>query len=250
VKTGKSWERLGASEPYFGVLAAPKFAGSQLGAAERAEFFRTGEQHVEKLMAVIRARDPAFRPKRALDFGCGVGRVTIPLARQSATVMGADVSASVLTEARNNAAGLNNVEFVQSGDALQAVQGSFDLIHSFIVFQHIPPNRGMRLVAQLLDRLEPGGWGALHFVYAVEASHWQQLVSSIRSRIPLVHVAINLIRGHPPRRPFMQMNPYPLDRLFLLLQERGCHEVTSRFSRHGDFPGVMLLFRRTKLPLL
>src|SRR3954469_547208 len=122
----EDWERFGRTDPYFAVLTAPEFHG-QLSDAERAKFFDSGEAHVERVIAIIRDRlDPGFAPRTALDFGCGVGRLLIPLAKRCDEVAGVDVSPSMLAEARRNcdAAGVRNVSLLQSDDELAAVAGS------------------------------------------------------------------------------------------------------------------------------
>ena len=48
---------------------------------------------------ITRHVDPTFAPSRTLDFGCGVGRVAIPLARRFEHVVGLDVSPGMLTRA-------------------------------------------------------------------------------------------------------------------------------------------------------
>ena len=93
--------------------------------------------------------DPSFSPKSVLDFGCGTGRLVIPLAEIADYVLGLDVSESMLWEARKNckAHALNNVQLLKSDDTLSCLDGCFDFIHSFIVFQHIPVKRGIRIFA-------------------------------------------------------------------------------------------------------
>ena len=64
--------------------------------------------------------EPDFERRAALDYGCGVGRLTLPLAERCEHVYGVDVSPSMLREAARNAArmGLPNVEWVPpSGSA-------------------------------------------------------------------------------------------------------------------------------------
>ena len=50
--------------------------------------------------------------------------------------------------------GARNVQFVREDDDLALVGGTFDLVHSYIVFQHIAPKRGLRLLRVLASRLE------------------------------------------------------------------------------------------------
>ena len=87
------------------------------------------------------------------------GRLLLPLARISRHVVGVDVSDAMLREARKHcdARGITNVELVGSDDRLSRVQGSFDFVHSWIVFQHIAPRRGTAILEEVLARLERGG---------------------------------------------------------------------------------------------
>src|SRR5215217_7336394 len=139
--TDAEWEKFGRLDSYFGVASAEKFHTAALNPAALQEFFDSGRAHVDEVFGLIRKHSrPDFRPQRALDFGCGVGRITIPLAEVCDQVVGVDVSASMLDEARKHCSRhqVNNVELLPSDDALTAAPGTFDFVHSFIVLQHIP----------------------------------------------------------------------------------------------------------------
>ena len=125
--------------------------------------------HINHVMEVCRRHlDRSFSPKRVLDFGCGTGRLVIPLAEMADYVLGLDVSDSMLLEAQKNcnAYALNNVHLLKSDDTLSCLDGCFDFIHSFIVFQHIPVKRGKRIFAKLLNHLADGGICAVQFTYS------------------------------------------------------------------------------------
>lgn len=247
-----AWEKFGQSAPYFGVVSHDRFRDAGTEGPARTEFFRSGEEHVERYFRLVReAVDAGFAPRRALDLGCGVGRVVIPLARRIPEVVGVDVSRSMLEEARRNCAEagvLKNVELLVSDDALSAVRGSFDFVHSYIVFQHIPPRRGEAILRSLVGRLHAGGVGAVHLTYAMRLPRWKRLVQSARKSVPLVHNVGNLLQRRPFSAPLMQMNRYDLNRVFRLLQDGGCHRVQVRFSDHGGYQGVELFFRKQDGP--
>ena len=65
----------------------------------RREFFESGEADVDHLFQLI----GGFSPADALDFGCGVGRMTLALAKRVKRVVGVDIAPQMLALARRNA---------------------------------------------------------------------------------------------------------------------------------------------------
>jgi len=246
------WEKFGRRDPYFGVLTEEKYRSERLDAAARAEFFASGERHVATCFeAIRRCLTPAFAPRRALDFGCGVGRLVIPLARRCAEVVGVDVSPAMLAEARRNCeqGGLANVTLTEIHDDLGPVTGTFDFIHSFIVFQHVPVRKGERLVGELLRRLEPGGVGALQFTTAQGGSKLRQWLRRLRWSAPVMNELANLLKGRPGD-PLMIMDRYDLGQIWSALREHGCEHAYLRATDHGGQLGVMIFFEKRKLESL
>jgi SAM-dependent methyltransferase len=242
------WDRL-ARDPYYAVVNEE---GNRLeSAAEdaRARFDASGEKEVAATLDEIRRFvDPAFRPARGVDFGCGVGRLTIPLARVCGSIIGVDISQAMLDEARKNcdARGADNVALVTSEAffGAGAEREPLDFVHSYIVFQHIPPRAGMWMAEALVRRLAPGGVGALHFTYARRASRTRRLVHRLRRTIPGVNVLANLVWRRPLLEPMIPMNEYDPGALLALLHDHGCAHVHVRLTDHGGHLGAMLLFRR------
>src|SRR4051812_48698810 len=248
----EDWERFGKTDPYFAVLTAPEFHG-KLAEAERTKFFGSGEAHVEEIFSIIRGHlDPDFNPSRALDFGCGVGRLLLPLAAKCREVTGVDVSPSMLAEARRNcdAAGATSVQLLRSDDELSEVGGDFDFIHSYIVLQHIPVQRGENFVRILASKLAPNGIGMFHVTYEPgRARILERLIYWARLRVPGAQAAMNLARGRSINAPFMQMNKYSITRLLEALRGERCTEVYVRFSDHGGARGVLLFARKSNAKL-
>jgi ubiquinone/menaquinone biosynthesis C-methylase UbiE len=243
--TDEAWKRFGTADPYFGVYTDDRFRTDRLDSDAKASFFRSGEEHIDFVFHVIREQlCPDFRPVRALDFGCGVGRLTIPLARRCTQVVGLDVSEGMLAEARKNSRerSVSNIEFLGSDDEMSQVRGSFDFVHTHIVMQHIPPKRGMKLTGMLVKLLSNGGIGVLHFTYARRASRLRKMVNWMRRSLPLVNGVVNVIQGRSLREPMMQMNSYDLNQICAMLQDQDCNNVCLRFTGHGGFLGVMFFF--------
>jgi SAM-dependent methyltransferase len=252
VNSDREWEKFGASDPYYGVVSHDRFKVGQTDETALDDFFSSGEEHVAKCFSIVKKELYAdFQPRRALDFGCGVGRLTIPFARRIDQVVGLDVSESMLEEARKNCqqSGIANVELLESDDQLANLKGSFDFIHSYIVFQHIPTDRGEAILTEMISHLADGGIGALHFTYASFAPAWKRAYRKVRATVPLVHNFTNLAQHREFGYPLMQMNEYDVNKLLFILQTHGCHRVHIRFSDHGGHLGVFLFFRKEQTPI-
>ena len=242
----RTWRPFGRIDPYYGVLSHEQFRADRLDADALEAFFQTGEDHVAwTIDSIQRLIDPDFRPTRVLDFGRGVGRLALPFARRASEVVGADISPEMLEEAGRNAvnAGITTATFVQVDEYLDTVPGVFNLVHSFIVMQHIPPARGERILARLAGRLVPGGVGAMHFVYRRDASPARKIVHALRKRVPGVNQVVNLMQRRAVRDPFIPMYNYSLDRLVERLRSLGCSQLSMTFSDHGGHIGAVIFFR-------
>jgi SAM-dependent methyltransferase len=102
---------------------------------------------------------PLRGPGRLLDVGSNWGRWTIAAARAGFTPTGIDPNEKAIAAARRVAAELGvEAEYVV-GDAreLPFEDGSFDVVHSYSVLQHLPKEDVRRVVAEVRRVLRPGG---------------------------------------------------------------------------------------------
>jgi SAM-dependent methyltransferase len=222
----KQWERFGRVDPYYGVYSTDEFRRDNLDEAALERFFASGEADVARALELARrAAGKAFAPATILDHGCGVGRLVVPFARGAARVVGVDVSPSMLAEARRNcdARGLGNVELV-TADRLGALAPEFDLVHSFIVLQHIPPHVGGPIVETLASLVRPGGVGVIHVPIAARDRR-TRLHTWVSQKVPFASNLANLARRRPWSYPHMQMNVYDVGGLALRLARVGCERI-------------------------
>ncbi|HVS01862.1 MAG TPA: class I SAM-dependent methyltransferase [Thermoanaerobaculia bacterium] len=250
----RDWLELGANEPYFAVLTEERYLRERLDESARQSFWASGEAHVERLAGLVRDHFRfELRPQRALDYGCGVGRVLLPLARRSLRAVGADVSPAMLAEARRacEERGLDGVDLVEIGEDLAALSGDFDLVHSFALLQHLPAAAGMELIAGLLERLVPGGLAMLHVTYARPPTGLgRALLRRWRGVAPSLRGAANLLAGRRWGEPYMQMNAYDVGAVLTLLRDTGCQRIFTTFTDHGGMRGVMLIAAKRSVPSL
>jgi len=253
MNTDKAWEKWGRQDPYYGVLTDTKFRNNNLTTEAKDEFFASGEADIQRAFQVIRKFIyPNFTPKIALDFGCGTGRLVVPLAKLVPQVVGIDISDAMLQEAKQNCQERNiqNTTFHKSDDKLSALQTyKFDFIHTVIVLQHIPVERVRIIFEHLLNLLNVGGIGAIQITYA--NTHFKDSYGTMpNTLIRKIHNNFKkfnkTIRNLFPlaKDPEMQMNNHNLNHLFFLMQKAGIQNFYTEFTDHGGNLGVFLYFRK------
>lgn len=149
------WESLGKLDPLWAILTD---AGKQFSQWDEEEFFATGRVYVEKLLATL---EPLGRPashETALDFGCGVGRLTRHLAPCFKSVVGLDASPSMIALATAKNTHLHNSKFILCTEPrLPFPNEAFDFVHTVIVLQHLPAQAALAYIREFLRVLRPGG---------------------------------------------------------------------------------------------
>ena len=151
-------------------------------------------------------------------------------------------------------AGAESIEFLLGDDNLSTLGSEgFDCINSFIIFQHIPLNRGYHLLRRLLSLLNEGGIAVLHFTYNTPTPDCAFTLKSrhgfawyLRYRSYVVNGIMKLVEGNSFDKPLpvMQMNEYNLSSIHKLLYENECGEVYTRFTDHAGALGVLLFCRK------
>src|SRR5579875_2372078 len=139
------------------------FVDSRLryNATDEKAFWAGGEEALAALLGGLGVTIPPGQV--VLDIGCGLGRLTRPLAREAERVIALDISAEMLDRARELNPDLANVEWVHGdGVSLQPVgDSSVDVCVSHVVFRHIPdPQITLGYIREMGRVLKPGGFAA------------------------------------------------------------------------------------------
>jgi SAM-dependent methyltransferase len=122
--------------------------------ASAAEVLPAFEQELVRLPAVPTAG------RRALEIGCGPGRLMIPMTRYFGEVHGVDISEEMISLARTRLRDVPNasVHVTSGADLTIFADGYFDFVYSYIVFQHIPDrNIVLNYLREAQRVLKPGG---------------------------------------------------------------------------------------------
>ncbi|WP_051670418.1 methyltransferase domain-containing protein [Bryobacter aggregatus] len=129
---------------------------------DEAEFLATGADVLRGLRGEMKRGLPGKNPRarRALEIGCGPGRLMKPLSQDFGEIHGVDVSDEMIAIARRRLQAIPHAHpHVGSGaDLRQFADESFDFIYSYAVFQHIPdPAVVMSYLRDAARVLKPGG---------------------------------------------------------------------------------------------
>ena len=167
----RDWEDLARLDPMWAVVSDPS---RRFGRWDADEFFATGEAEVDALLGRGRELDVPAQQRDALEFGCGVGRVTRALAKRYERAVGIDISVEMLERARELNDGIDGVEFVHNTEPDLAVLGErrFDLVYSRHVLQHLPgPDLVRGYLQEMVRLLRPGGLLIVHVPLAISLRH-------------------------------------------------------------------------------
>jgi 2-polyprenyl-3-methyl-5-hydroxy-6-metoxy-1,4-benzoquinol methylase len=245
MSTDDDWEKWGANNPYYGVLSDKKFYGKELNKSEYQEFYHSGEYEIEGVVRKIEAwtNTQNLKFSHAVDFGCGVGRLTMALARHSKKVTGLDVSPSMIKKAISNmpAKYRSKINYVVSDDNLQMLPGDYDLVYSNIVLQHIPVYRAMKIINVLLKQLDKNGFAALHVTYKHDMNPTKKMIIRLREHFIIIHYLFNVFKNRPYNTPLMRMHLYDLSKVMELFRTNNLKHLNTEFTDHGGYIGIMII---------
>lgn len=152
----KHWDRFGRKDPLWAVLTVPGKEGRRWSVDD---FLATGRAEIE---AVLRTADERCLPihrGRALDFGCGVGRLTQALAETFERVDGVDIAPSMIERAvqLNRHPQKCSYHLSAAPDLGLFPEDTFDFVYSTLVLQHMDPGAAKGYIGEFCRLLAPGG---------------------------------------------------------------------------------------------
>lgn len=192
-KHQKDWEFLSEADPLWSILTDPSAKGNKW---ETIKFFETGKEDVEKVISEVRAFHLPGSYDKVLDFGCGVGRLCPHFLNHFNEYYGVDVAERMIQLAKQIHADRSNCSFLHnpSADLQLFDKGTFDLIYSGIVFQHMPNTSVIfSYIQECLRVLKPTG----------------VFVFQLPTKLPLV------LRFHPKRKCFKLLSALGFSKPFL-----------------------------------
>ncbi len=242
------WEAFASREPYFAVLTAPKFLRQNLTPEHEREFFASGEELIDWIFHVIERLSPNFSPMSTLEYGCGPGRLAVPLARRPGALVAVDRSPAMLDAARREAArqGITHIEFRTPAE-LFTTPRKFDFVSCIHVLQRLPEDQGLELLRALMERLASGSIGVFQVPYRTAAAPTVRASRWIREYVPLANGIGNVLRGKPFGDPYIAAHTYDLDRVLGLFDDALASDVHVVFEHQQEL-SCAIVFVRMPLP--
>jgi SAM-dependent methyltransferase len=226
------WEQLAAVDPLWAVLTQADKRGGRWG---REEFLATGEAEVAEVMAAAAELGLPSTHRRALDFGCGAGRLTRALAARFDTAVGVDISEAMVETARALNADVSGCEFRvnTSADLAQFADGEFEFVYSSLVLQHLPTVELVRAyAAEFLRVVAPDGLVVFGLPASIGWPYRLGLARRLYGALRRVGVAEETILRRTPLTP-MRMTAVPETAMRAFLEALGARVLRSELREGG-----------------
>jgi SAM-dependent methyltransferase len=196
------WERLARADPMFAIASVPGREGNWT----LDDFLATGESTVAGVLEMLDGLDARGPRRRALDFGCGLGRLSRALSYRFDEVRGVDISSTMVSEAATINTDRDGCRFTVNPhpDLRDLPTGTFDLVLSLVTLQHVSDKAVIRsYIREFVRVAAPGGVIVFQLPYAVAAR----------------------VRFHPRRIPALIVDSLPEAGRFVQSRARGSHTL-------------------------
>jgi len=217
----KAWTTLAEADPLWAVCVNRERRG---GRWDITEFMASGCAEVRLTMERLDQLGICPGRDAALDFGCGVGRLTGALSSYFGSVTGVDIAEPMLARARSLHADQRGCTFVRNDrpDLSAFPDATFDLVYSSIVLQHMPRFLAAGYLQEFARVVRPGGAIAI----VVPVAHQRTpsgLVYSLAPQ-PLIGLLQRRLFGYQAA---MQMHTMPARRVGRIVAPTGARLVAS-----------------------
>jgi SAM-dependent methyltransferase len=157
----RHWNAFGETDPLWAIITHPD---KRHGKWDVGEFFALGRAEIRNIWDYLEKLGFPFPRAKALDFGCGAGRLTQALCEHFDECHGVDIAPSMVKLARqhNKFGDRCHYHLNERDDLAIFPDDTFSFIYSNIALQHMRPEYSRRYIKEFLRILEPGGLILFH----------------------------------------------------------------------------------------
>lgn len=232
-----AWEDWGRVDPLWAVLTS----GERYGRWDLDRFFRTG---LEAAGWALEHAETFGRPENhgtALDFGCGVGRLTRAIAPRFECTYGLDIASSMIEQARrfDMQRGPSGAKFVvhDRPDLSHHASGSVDFVLSLLVLQHLPSTAAIAgYLGEFVRVLSTGGIAVVHLPSQVPATSQGPEPLRMRARgwLRAAGVSPRFLYRRLGWQPDMPMSAVPYNETVAIIEGAGGQVLDAPETSIGD----------------
>ena len=225
----ETWDAFGRQDPLWAILSHKDKRGNRW---ELSDFMATGCNEIQEVLDYARSLGQDLPMNRALDFGCGVGRLSQALAEHFQEVCGVDVAASMLDRARelNRHGERCTYHLNETPDLSRFGDGEFDFVYSNITLQHMAPAFAAAYIRELCRVLSPRGMLIFQLPSKLKPGRFGMFVVRLRRGASLL-LSRALRKG-----PVMDMFGTPPERVRELVSAAGAKVLDAQENQHAG-PG-------------
>jgi len=121
-------------------------------------FAQSGQRTAQALLEALNGlHQPSWK---VLDIGCGIGRVLKPLAKHFDALVGVDVSSAMIAQSKVWLSEYPHITTFETsgGDLREFEQNAFNLVYSYVAFQHMPRPVIEQYLGEINRVLTPDGY--------------------------------------------------------------------------------------------
>jgi SAM-dependent methyltransferase len=226
----ENWEGFAQSDPLWAICTDLK---RRHGRWTQEEFFATGEREISKIMEYLRSLGLApVKTDVALDFGCGVGRLTRALSQYFDQCQGVDISATMIRLAKEFHKNNSRCTFSlnEADDLQQFPYGYFGFIYTSITLQHIPMRYVRKYLLEFIRVLKPGGM----FVFQIADRDKRGILLRVEAFLGVRRHLKRLLRGTSIGALNMEMNCFPEGKIRELFSRQDVRIVDVKFTNSTE----------------
>ena len=223
----KNWEGLAQRDPLAAICTDPQ---KERGRWTQGEFFETGRQEVRTVFEYLQSLGIFVdKASPALDFGCGVGRLTAALSEYFDQCVGVDISPTMIQLASDFHKDNRRCRFLVNDrdDLRNFADATFGFIYTSIVLQHMNNRLARNYLCELVRLLKPEGI----LVFQIPDRDLTPVMQKIRHVVGLRRKINWLLRRKTPQ---MEMHCLPERRIRQLLSGRGVRIVDVKLTNSTE----------------
>ena len=233
-RIARNWTAWGDKDPLFAVLSDDHHKGNLW---DVDEFFATGRHEIDEVLEELQVLGVTPPKGSALDFGCGVGRLTQALGDHFESCVGVDIAPSMIERATGFNRHGGRCEYVvnASPDLSMFADETFDFVYSNIVLQHMPSDLSTGYMREFVRVLRPSGVAVFTCPSRPRAvpGTKEQVRRAAKESLRLVANAVGRIVSTTPF-PRMDMHCVPQENVEDLLRRSGAALVEARVIPWGE----------------